>query len=199
MSGTRVPSIALRRLGFEPARASAPFVATLVDVTGPIICFGAAYPILRGTMRFNGGTLSAVRRGPAARRRHEALRGGLMVEPIKRLSGPVPAEQKRGELVWSIPLNDKPTAEWIKFFRNPGVRAGFINPERVAFREAELGFVSAETHVKSWVQHIDRWITAANDAMAQADEKRWEDRRRVNEQAEQQAQRLRDADKYRDL
>ena len=122
-----------------------------------------------------------------------------MVEPIKRLSGPVPAEQKRGELVWNIPLNDKPTAEWIQFFRNPGGRAGFINPERVAFREAELGFVSAETHVTSWIQHIDRWITAANEAVAQAEEKRWEERRRVSEKAEQQAQRLRDADKYRDL
>ncbi len=122
-----------------------------------------------------------------------------MVEPIKRLSGPVPAEQKRGELVWSIPLNDKPTAEWIRFFRNPGEQGGIIKPARVAFRDTELIFESAEAHVKSWVQHIDRWITAANDAIAQANEKRWEERRHVNEKAEQQAQRLRDADKYRDL
>jgi len=40
----------LRRLGFDPASASAPFVATLVDVTGLIIYFTAASLILRGTL-----------------------------------------------------------------------------------------------------------------------------------------------------
>lgn len=39
-----------RRLGFDPASASAPFVATLVDVTGLVIYFGVAYLILRGTL-----------------------------------------------------------------------------------------------------------------------------------------------------
>ena len=118
---------------------------------------------------------------------------------MKRLSGPVPATQKRGDFVWSVPLNGKPTAEWIQFFRNAGERAGIINPQRVAFRDAELGFESAEAHVTSWVRHIDKWITAANDATAQAEEKRWEDRLRVNKTAEEQSQQLRDADKYRGL
>jgi magnesium transporter len=36
----------LRRLGFDPASASAPFVATLIDVTGLIIYFSAASVIL---------------------------------------------------------------------------------------------------------------------------------------------------------
>jgi magnesium transporter len=40
----------LRRLGFDPATASAPFVATLVDVTGLCIYFGVALWILRGTL-----------------------------------------------------------------------------------------------------------------------------------------------------
>ncbi len=121
------------------------------------------------------------------------------MEPMKRLSGPVPATQKRGDFVWSVPLNGKPTAEWIQFFRNAGERGGIINPQRVAFRDAELGFESAEAHVTSWVRHIDKWITAANDATAQAEEKRWEDRLRVNKTAEEQSQQLRDADKYRGL
>lgn len=47
--GSMLPFI-LRRLGFDPASASAPFVATLVDVTGLIIYFGVAYLILRGTL-----------------------------------------------------------------------------------------------------------------------------------------------------
>ena len=40
----------LRRLGFDPAAASAPFVATLVDVTGLVIYFTIAYQILHGTL-----------------------------------------------------------------------------------------------------------------------------------------------------
>jgi magnesium transporter len=40
----------LRRLGFDPATASAPFVATLVDVTGLVIYFSIAYRILHGTL-----------------------------------------------------------------------------------------------------------------------------------------------------
>jgi magnesium transporter len=40
----------LRRLGFDPASASAPFVATLVDVTGLVIYFTVASVILSGTL-----------------------------------------------------------------------------------------------------------------------------------------------------
>jgi magnesium transporter len=40
----------LRRLGFDPASASAPFVATLVDVTGLVIYFSAAKVLLAGTL-----------------------------------------------------------------------------------------------------------------------------------------------------
>ena len=47
--GSMLPFI-LRRLGFDPAVASAPFVATLVDVTGLVIYFTIAYQILHGTL-----------------------------------------------------------------------------------------------------------------------------------------------------
>ena len=40
----------LKRLKFDPASASAPFVATLVDVTGLVIYFTAASLILRGAL-----------------------------------------------------------------------------------------------------------------------------------------------------
>ena len=40
----------LLRLGFDPATCSAPFVATLVDVTGLVIYFSAAALILSGTV-----------------------------------------------------------------------------------------------------------------------------------------------------
>jgi magnesium transporter len=49
LTGSMLPFV-LRRLGFDPASASAPFVATLVDVSGLVIYFGIAYLILRGTL-----------------------------------------------------------------------------------------------------------------------------------------------------
>ena len=49
LSGSMLP-FALRRVGFDPAVASAPFVATLVDVTGLVIYFVVALLILRGTL-----------------------------------------------------------------------------------------------------------------------------------------------------
>ncbi|MCW5961609.1 MAG: magnesium transporter [Pyrinomonadaceae bacterium] len=49
LSGSMLPFI-LRRLGLDPAASSAPFVATLVDVTGLIIYFTTAIFFLRGTL-----------------------------------------------------------------------------------------------------------------------------------------------------
>ena len=49
LAGSLLPFL-LRRLGLDPASASAPFVATLVDVTGLIIYFSFASFILRGTL-----------------------------------------------------------------------------------------------------------------------------------------------------
>ncbi len=49
MTGSMLPFV-LQRLGFDPATASAPFVATLVDVTGLVIYFSVALVILRGTL-----------------------------------------------------------------------------------------------------------------------------------------------------
>ena len=49
IAGSMLPLI-LRRCGLDPATSSAPFVATLVDVTGLAIYFGAAVAILSGTV-----------------------------------------------------------------------------------------------------------------------------------------------------
>jgi magnesium transporter len=49
IAGSMLPFL-LRRCGLDPASASAPFVATLVDVTGLIIYFTIASFILRGTL-----------------------------------------------------------------------------------------------------------------------------------------------------
>jgi magnesium transporter len=49
LAGSMLPFV-LQRLGFDPASASAPFVATLVDVTGLSIYFYVALLILHGTL-----------------------------------------------------------------------------------------------------------------------------------------------------
>jgi magnesium transporter len=49
LAGSMLPFL-LKRLGFDPASASAPFVATLVDVTGLVIYFSVALLILQGTL-----------------------------------------------------------------------------------------------------------------------------------------------------
>ena len=49
VAGSMLP-FALRRAGLDPATASAPFVATLVDVTGLVIYFSVGIMFLRGTL-----------------------------------------------------------------------------------------------------------------------------------------------------
>ena len=48
IAGSMLPII-LKKVGADPATSSAPFVATLVDVTGLVIYFSVAYMIMRGT------------------------------------------------------------------------------------------------------------------------------------------------------
>nr|HRC92952.1 magnesium transporter [Bacteroidia bacterium] len=47
--GSMLP-ILLKRFGADPATSSAPFIATLVDVTGLVIYFSIAATILSGTL-----------------------------------------------------------------------------------------------------------------------------------------------------
>ena len=49
LSGSMIPFV-LKRFGIDPATSSAPFVATLVDVTGLLLYFSIAAVLLRGTL-----------------------------------------------------------------------------------------------------------------------------------------------------
>ena len=49
LAGSMLPFV-IRSLGFDPASASAPFVATLVDVCGLVIYFNVASVLLRGSL-----------------------------------------------------------------------------------------------------------------------------------------------------
>jgi magnesium transporter len=49
LAGSMLPFV-MKRIGADPAASSAPFVATLVDVTGLVIYFSIAAVIMRGTL-----------------------------------------------------------------------------------------------------------------------------------------------------
>ena len=49
MMGSMLPFV-LKSFKLDPATASAPFVATLVDVTGLVIYFSVAYVVLAGSL-----------------------------------------------------------------------------------------------------------------------------------------------------
>ncbi|WP_438044792.1 magnesium transporter [Sorangium sp. So ce128] len=49
LAGAMLPFV-IRRLGFDPASASAPFVATLVDVSGLVLYFNVAQVVLQGSL-----------------------------------------------------------------------------------------------------------------------------------------------------
>jgi magnesium transporter len=49
ISGSMLPMV-LKKAGADPAVSSAPFVATLVDVTGLVIYFSVAYMFLKGVL-----------------------------------------------------------------------------------------------------------------------------------------------------
>jgi magnesium transporter len=49
LTGAMLPFL-LRAARFDPAVASAPLVATLVDATGLVICFTIAFQLLKGTL-----------------------------------------------------------------------------------------------------------------------------------------------------
>jgi magnesium transporter len=49
LMGSMLP-LFLKKMGFDPAASSTPFVATLVDVTGLIIYFSMAYLFLKGVL-----------------------------------------------------------------------------------------------------------------------------------------------------
>ncbi|HQV99009.1 MAG TPA: magnesium transporter [Bacteroidia bacterium] len=49
LAGSMIPML-LKKLGKDPAVSSAPFIATLVDVTGLILYFSLAYLLLKGTL-----------------------------------------------------------------------------------------------------------------------------------------------------
>lgn len=114
------------------------------------------------------------------------------MEPIKRIGPPIPRGMRGGEYDLSVPLNAMPSAQWRRAFHAPEHWEEPYHPSRVKVKDRELLFSSEESRVRVWIQQIDAWIAAANDACAerpassvQADDERAEaERQRQREMGE---------------
>lgn len=111
------------------------------------------------------------------------------MEPIKRIGPPTPQGMRGGEYALSMPLNAMPSAQWRRAFHAPERWEEPYHPSRVTVKGRELLFASEESRVRQWIQLIDGWIAAANDACAQQptssvnldDERAEEERQRQHE------------------
>lgn len=125
------------------------------------------------------------------------------IEPVARTAGPSPiGEDDDSEIVWRIPLNQIPSDAWIQAFGHPGDDTSAQHPSHIAFQrhhDRGIFFSSPEKNVRTWLQLIDRWIAAANGVVGLVEEQRQRERAKYESDLRAKAQRLRDADKFKNL
>ena len=86
------------------------------------------------------------------------------MERIKRMGPPTPTNVRRGEYDLSVLLSARPSQSWRRAFHTPDRWTEPCHPSRVTVKDAALMFTSEEAHVRLWIELIDEWIAAANDA-----------------------------------
>ena len=122
------------------------------------------------------------------------------MEPIKRIGPPTPTDVRGDDYDLSVPLNATPCAAWRRAFHAPENWTEPCHPSRVTVKDGALMFTSEESHVRLWIQLIDEWIAAANDACAErpgSAARRQVDR---SDDARERERRLREAaERYKNL
>lgn len=88
------------------------------------------------------------------------------MEPIKRIGPPTPIGVRGTEYDLSVPLNAMPSPDWRRAFQAPENFKEPCHPSRVTVKDRALMFTSEESDVRLWIQLIDEWIAAANQACA---------------------------------
>ena len=88
------------------------------------------------------------------------------MEPIKRIGPPTPTGVRGGEYDLSVPLSGLPGPRWRRAFHAPENWKEPCHPSRVTVKDRALMFTSEDSFVRMWIQLIDEWIAAANDACA---------------------------------
>jgi len=122
-----------------------------------------------------------------------------MAGPIERTAGPHPIGEQGGAFTWMVPLSALPSREWMKLFNTPREPNETYMPSLVSFRDRGMVFPASEERIKEWMQHIDQWIAAANDGVAEAEGRRRQALDHEGRGAEDAKRRITDADKYRSL
>jgi hypothetical protein len=122
------------------------------------------------------------------------------MEPIKRIGPPTPTGVRGGEYDLSVPLSATPCADWRRAFHAPDEWEEPCHPSRVTVKDRALTFTSEEAHVRLWIQRIDKWIAAANDACAGRPESVARQEVSRSDDERELARRLREAaERYKDL
>jgi hypothetical protein len=122
-----------------------------------------------------------------------------MATHVERTAGPQPIGEERGAFIWMVPLSAAPSREWMKLFNTPPEPSETYMPSRVSFRDRGMVFLAPEERIKEWMRQIDRWIAAANDGVAQAEDRRRRTLGHEGSDVEDARRRIIDADKYRSL
>lgn len=101
---------------------------------------------------------------------------------------------------WTIPLSNAPDSEWQTAFMQADSHSATAVPRRVVFDWAAIVFKCNEDQVPHWIEHIDKWIAAANRKRSEriaADDRK---RQRAAEGGRQIADRAREAtERFKDL
>ncbi len=123
-----------------------------------------------------------------------------MAEEIKRVGPPKATDLKGEEFTWAVQLSQPPSREWSRLFSDPAETTVLCHPKKLGMMHQTLVFKCEESHLAAWIQHVDKWITAANQALLEGEAA---EKRRKAEQLKQEEEKKRRVDeineKYKNL
>jgi hypothetical protein len=107
------------------------------------------------------------------------------MDKITRVGPPEAIDVADGIYSFVIRLNEAPAGHWIYAFKMATPVAPDVDPERVVVDPQQgLLFVTEESLVLPWINHIDLWIASANKLVAE--DEAAEEKRRAEAQARSQ-------------
>ncbi len=118
-----------------------------------------------------------------------------MAEQIRRVGPPQATGVENDIFTWRVPLSENPPTAWAAFFGSARESTSVCQPGGVVIttRDQTLVFKSEKAHVREWIQHIDKWIEAANAATIKQEEEVKRQRTVAQDRAHERERRLREA------
>ena len=114
-----------------------------------------------------------------------------MAETIKRAGPPKATDLKGEEFTWTVPLSEPPTRDWSRLFSEPAETTVLCHPRKVGMMHQALVFKCEEANLPVWIQHIDKWIAGANQALSDHEQR---EKQKKTEQLRQDEERKRRID-----